>query len=97
MEPEVTVLLQEILTELRRTRNDAVPAREILTLEEAADYLRFSPDYLRDLMRRQQVPYYRMGKADSKGVKGSIRFRRSKLDAWINSGEIIDRESRKFS
>jgi excisionase family DNA binding protein len=83
MEPEATQLLKEILTELRHNKNGAASAREILTLEEAADYLRWSPHTLREKMRLQQIPYYR--------VKGSIRFRRSKLDSWLDSGEIIAR------
>jgi len=85
MDPEVTQLLQAILAELRRDKRDTTkPVREILTLKEAADYLRFSPDTIREKIRLQQIPFYRVG--------GSIRFRRSKLDAWVNMGEIIERE-----
>jgi excisionase family DNA binding protein len=87
MEAESNRLLQEILSELRRNKNGAAPAREILTLEEAADYLRWSPHTLREKMRLQQIPYYR--------VKGSIRFRRSKLDSWLDSGEIIARNTER--
>jgi excisionase family DNA binding protein len=89
MEPEATQLLQDILAELRRQRNGGAVAtvREVLTLEEAAEYLRFSPHTVREKMRLQLIPYYR--------VKGTIRFRKSKLDAWLNAGEIIEREPRE--
>ncbi len=79
----VAFLLAEILRELRRSNNANAapgPVREILTLEEVADYLRLSPNTLRDKVRLRQIPFHKVG--------GSIRFRRSKIDRWINQGEI---------
>jgi len=74
-------LLQQILAELRRL-NDGKEAkvRELMSLEEAADYLRLSPNTLREKVRLRQIPFYKIG--------GSIRFRRSKIDKWIDRGEV---------
>ena len=76
--------LDQILAVLRSLDDKTEPVREILTLEEAAAYLRMSPFTLRDKVRLRQVPFYRIG---SRG-NGSIRFRRSALDRWIDRGEV---------
>jgi len=72
--------LDQILAVLRSLDEKAKPVREILTLEEAADYLRISPHTLRDKIRTRKLPFYKVG--------GSIRFRRSKLDKWVDRNEI---------
>ena len=73
-------VLKDILSEIRMLREQTEPVREVLTLEEAANYLRLSPHTLREKTRLRQIPFYKMG--------GSIRFRRSKLNSWIDRGEI---------
>ena len=74
-------LLKDILRVLRSLDEKAKPVREILTLDEAADYLRISPHTLRDKVRMQVVPCFKVG--------GAIRFRRSRLDKWVNRGEVV--------
>lgn len=48
---------------------------EVMTLEEAAEYLKVHPTTLYRLVRRGQVPGRKMG--------GSWRFHRSGLEAWL--------------
>jgi len=84
----VSQQLDQIITELRGIRQQAAAVREILTIEEAADYLRMSPYTLRDKVRLRQIPFFKVG---SKGC-GSIRFRRSSLDRWVDRGEVPEIE-----
>jgi excisionase family DNA binding protein len=53
-----------------------------LTLDEAACYLRLTPEALRTRMKRGKVPtwcYSRLG--------GSLRFIRAALDEWMGADE----------
>jgi len=78
----VDFLLAEILKELRRSNdaNAAERTREILSLSEAAEYLGQSEYTLREWVRLRKIPYSK--------VNGAIKFRRSKLDRWIDKHEI---------
>ena len=77
---QISQQLDQILNELRGLRQQETSAREILTIEEAADYLRLSVFTLREKVRLRQVPFYKVG--------GAVRFRRSKLDRWIDRNEV---------
>lgn len=54
-------------------------AADVMTLTEAATYLRFAPSTLRSWVRRGKVPCARVGR--------SLRFRRVALDEWLKSRE----------
>jgi excisionase family DNA binding protein len=75
-------LLAEILKELRRSNDSqrAERTREILSLPEAANYLGQSEFTIRGWVRMRKIPFSK--------VNGAIKFRRSKLDRWIDRNEI---------
>ena len=54
--------------------------REILTLHETADYLLCSPGTIYRLLRRGEIPAFRIGTA-----RGGWRFMREPLDNWMES------------
>ena len=56
------------------------PAREIMSVPEAAEYLGQSEYTLREWVRMRKIPFYR--------VNGAIKFRKSRLDRWIDRGEV---------
>lgn len=51
----------------------------LLTYEEAADYLGFAEQTLRKWVSNDRIPYKKIGR--------NVRFRRSELDEWIESGD----------
>ena len=53
--------------------------QEVFNIHEAAQFLRISENTLRGWVRLQQVPVSK--------INGSIRFRRSKLERWIDLNE----------
>jgi excisionase family DNA binding protein len=57
--------------------NDNV--KELLTIQEAADYLQMSVATLYTFNSRKKIPYVR--------VTGKIYYRRTALDAWLAGGE----------
>jgi len=75
-------LLAEILKELRRTNDTraAEQTREILSLSAAAEYLGQSEYTLREWVRLRKIPFSK--------VNGAIKFRRSKLERWIDRNEV---------
>ena len=83
---QILLALQEILAELRRSNGGKEPkAREILAIKEAADYLGVSELTLREWTRMQKIPFYRHGQK-------FIRFRRSKLDKWLEQHDVPVRD-----
>lgn len=52
------------------------------TLEEVADHLGVSKDTIRNWIRKEVIPHYRVGK--------QYRFKLSEIDEWIESGESAD-------
>ena len=72
--------LDQIIAELRRLNGQQVHAREILSIPQAAEYLGQSEHTIREWVRLRKVPYFK--------VSGTIKFRRSRLDKWINRGEV---------
>lgn len=51
-------------------------ARRLLDVPAAAEYLGTTPDALRKLVQRRQIPFMRQGKR-------TLRFDIRQLDAWI--------------
>ena len=78
----VVFLLTELLKETRRSNDSraAERTREILSLAQAAEYLGQSEHTLREWVRLHKVPFSK--------VNGGIKFRRSKLDRWIDRCEV---------
>ena len=75
------------------TANTIFTTKEILTSEEAAQYMGISKSYLYKLTMRQQIPHYKpMGKM--------CYFNRTELENWLQrnrvstSEEINDRAAR---
>lgn len=48
-------------------------------LEEIADHMGISKDTIRNYIKKEQIPYYRIGK--------QYKFKISEIDAWIESGK----------
>lgn len=61
-------------------RNDqsSTPDR-VLTVEEAAQFLRVNPKTIYDAIRRREIPHQRVGR--------QIRFCQSALIAWLSQGQ----------
>lgn len=52
---------------------------EILSLQDLCDYLKVSKPVAYKLVQRGKIPSFKIGRR--------LRFRKSKVDAWIESGE----------
>ena len=52
---------------------------EILSLEELTRYLKVSKQVVYKLVQRGKIPSFKLGKR--------LRFRKSKIDAWIDKRE----------
>lgn len=50
-----------------------------VSLEEIAEHMGLSKDTIRNYIKKQQMPYYRIGK--------QYKFKISEIDAWIESGK----------
>lgn len=57
---------------------------KLLTLDEVAEYLRLSPGTVRTHVTAGSMPYLKAG--------ASLRFRRSEIDAWMESHREPERE-----
>jgi len=52
------------------------------TLEEVSEHLGVSKDTIRNWIRKEVIPHYRVGK--------QYRFKLSEIDKWIESGESAE-------
>ena len=50
-----------------------------VSLEEIAEHMGLSKETIRNYIKKQQIPYYRIGK--------QYKFKISEIDAWIESGK----------
>ena len=53
-----------------------------VSLEEIADHMGISKDTIRNNIKKEQIPYYRIGK--------QYKFKISEIDAWIESGKSAE-------
>ena len=53
---------------------------ELLTVEQAADYLNITEHFVRRLIQERRLPFVRVGRL--------VRMRRSALDAWLTEAEV---------
>lgn len=51
-------------------------------LEEIADHLGVSKDTIRNWIKKEAIPYYRIGK--------QYKFRISEVDEWVESGKSAE-------
>jgi len=72
--------LKAILEELRLNRRAGL-VREIMSVSQAAEYLGQSEYTIRDWVRLRKIPHFK--------VNGVIKFRKSKLDRWIDRCEVV--------
>jgi excisionase family DNA binding protein len=73
-------LLKDILTELQQIRQQSEPVKEVFSVREAARYLSISEYTLREWVRMRKVPHNKINK--------QIRFKKSKLDRWLDRNEV---------
>ncbi len=79
---EIRNILKDIREELRRQNKAQQPTvREIMDVQQAAEYLGLSEYTLREWVRKRKIPHLK--------VNGSLRFRKSKLDRWLDHHEVI--------
>jgi excisionase family DNA binding protein len=78
----VVLLLTEQLKELRRLTDAKATerTREILSVEQAAEYLGQSVHTLRDWVRLRKIPFSK--------INGTIKFKKSRLEQWLDQHEI---------
>ncbi len=50
-----------------------------VNLEDIAAHIGLSKDTIRNYIKKEQIPYYRIGK--------QYKFKVSEIDAWIESGK----------
>ncbi len=59
---------------------------EIMTGQEARQFLKISRSTLWKLTRERKIPAYRVGN----GKTSNLRYKRSELIAWLNSNRVND-------
>ncbi len=52
-----------------------MPREALMTVGEVSSYLRCSVSMVRRLVRRSEIPHFRLGRL--------VRFRRSEVDGWL--------------
>ena len=72
--------LDELITEVRLIREQAEPVREIMSIPKAAQYLDQSEHTLRKWVKERKVPHSK--------INGTLKFRKSRLDAWVKRNEV---------
>jgi excisionase family DNA binding protein len=72
--------LDELISEIRHLSDHPGRIREILSVAQAAEYLSQSEHTLRDWVRLRKIPCCK--------INGTIKFRKSRLDRWIDQHEL---------
>ena len=72
---------EEIKQQLDRIENSLANQKEVLTLEEAAQYIGFSKSYLYKLTSSAKIPHY-------KPAGKLCYFNRFELDEWLQQNRI---------
>ena len=60
---------------------------EVATVEEVANYLHCHPSTIRRLLKRHEIPGFRVGKR--------WRFKIDEIDAWCRRRTAVDRGARR--
>ena len=66
------------MTRTEDAQNDTRGLPEIMTADECAAYLRFTPDHVRRLARQGKIPAHK--------VSNEWRFSRRQVLAWVEAG-----------
>lgn len=76
-------IIQKQLNEIKELLiKHNIQQREILTLEEAKDYLQLSKSCIYKMTSKREIPFYTPG-----GKK--IYFKKKELDSWIYKSRVI--------
>lgn len=77
---------QDQITELLKADESAIYIfKEVLTLDEAAQYMGIKKSYLYKLTMRREIPHYKpMGKM--------CYFKRTELEEWLTSNPVATAE-----
>lgn len=80
---EIMELFQQQLNRIEALlKKQNALTKEVLTLEEVAEYLQLSKSCLYKMTSNKEIPYYVPG-----GKK--IYFRRSEIDNWVFNSKVI--------
>ncbi|WP_114783285.1 helix-turn-helix domain-containing protein [Botryobacter ruber] len=71
--------LPRILEFIQNAKPDQANLPEILNVQQAAEVLDLAPSTIYGLVNKSRLPYFKKGH--------KLRFKRSQLLEWINSGE----------
>ncbi len=82
-------LLQQMIIEIKAVRKETEllrqqslsSQREIMDVKQTAEYLNVSSDTIRKWIETRKMPFSKVG-------GGSIRFKKSKLDRWMDRNEV---------
>ncbi len=55
---------------------------EFITVNELAEYLRVTPLWIYNRVRKKEIPHLKIGRI--------LRFRRSTIEEWLKSKEVTD-------
>ena len=72
--------LEELISEVKLLREQTRPTSEVMSVSQMAEYLSISEYTLREWVRLKRIPFHRINK--------QIRFRKSKVDRWMERNEI---------
>ncbi len=61
---------------------------KIFTVKELADYLQCSVSSIRTLVRKKQIPYFRIG--------SKLNFNKEAVDNWIHNQEIYNMQDKEY-
>lgn len=61
------------------TQNNKIEVERWLSLEEISNHLGVSKDTIRSWIKKDTIPYHRVGRL--------YKFRISEVDAWVESGK----------
>ena len=64
----------------RRSATPQTSSGDLLTVEQAADYLNITEHFVRRLIRERRIPFLKVGRL--------VRLRRSDIDAYL-AGRLI--------
>ena len=62
------------------TKGDNRVVEQLLTVEEVADWLRYTPGTIRQKVKLREIPFTRVG--------GRTRFRRADIEAWLEAQRV---------
>ena len=75
------IIMNKLDSITRMLREQNILKKEVLTFNEATDYLSVSSSHLYKLTSNNVIPFY-------KPNKKKIFFKRSELDAWLTSHRV---------